>query len=116
MIKVERNEETGILEAHIPAKLTNLGISNRENVNGTKWGLATALVTYPDDTTEEVQACMWDNSRPQFTVGQNVILRTQIEGDEKTLGNAVVQLTGATRVDISKFAFAETGAVVATEA
>ena len=116
MIKPERNQETGIMEAHIPATIVALGKPTLTNVNGTKYGLATCKVEYPDGSTDEVNGVIWENSYETdlFQVGNSIILRTQIEGTHQ--GNAVVQLAGAKRVDVSKFDFATTEEPVATTA
>lgn len=119
MIKTERNPKTGILEAMIPAVLTKMSPANRtlinENGSETAWGLATAEITYPDGETEEVQACMWAKNQDDiFSVGQSIILRTQIDGDH--VGNAVVALPEAKRVNVNKFEFATEDVPVSTNA
>lgn len=116
MIKTERNSETGIMEAFIPATIHAVGKPTLTNTNGTNYGLASCDVEYPDGSSERVNAVIWENSYDTglFNDGDSVLLRTQIEGEYA--GNAVVQLPGAVRVDVSKFEFAEATEPVATTA
>ena len=105
---VPYNDENngGVLTILAPAKLLKIPVANRttNDDKATPYGIATALVTYPDDSTEEVQALMWGGSIDTglFEEGQDIVLRTQLEGEYA--GNSVVQLPGSTKVDITKFA------------
>lgn len=104
-------ENGGNLTVLLPATLVKIPQATRtlDNDKATPYGLATALITYPDETTEEVQAIMWGASIDTglFEEGANIVLRTQVEGEYA--GNAVVQLPAAKKVDLTKFDFAKAG-------
>lgn len=106
-MKVIKNPVTGINEILIDGVLTRMPSPDnmRANSNGTKWGLATIHVTYPDGSEDDVNGALYAESIATglFNEGDKVQLRVQVEGDYA--GNAVVQLPAATQVDISKFDF-----------
>lgn len=99
-------DNNNILSILVPATVVKLptgdNITFLENSNNTQYTLATCHVAYPDDTEEQVNAVVWRNSLEKglFSVGDEVLLRTQLEGDYA--GNSVVQLPGARRVDVAK--------------
>lgn len=99
-------DNNNILTILVPATIVKLptgdNITFLENSNNTQYTLATCHVQYPDDTEEQVNAVVWRNSLEKglFSVGDEVLLRTQLEGDYA--GNSVVQLPGARRVDVAK--------------
>lgn len=102
-VRIERNDVTGILEAHIPARLTRLPVMWRSNVKGTEYGLCEAIVEYPNGSKATVNGVLYKGSLDTdlFHEDMDIILRTQVEGEY--VGNSVVQLPGARRVDVSLF-------------
>jgi len=102
-MKTETNEITGILEGFIPAKLVALPEKfNLKNSKNTMYGIATVEIKYDDNTTDTVNAVIYEKSSETglFKVGQPVELRVQLEGEYA--GNSVVQLPGIKKVDITK--------------
>lgn len=103
-MKQVKNEVTGILEGFIPAIMELLPTEfNQENSKGTKYAVVTTRVTYPDGTSDNASAIMYEKSAKTglFTSGGMVELRVQLEGEYA--GNAVIQLPSTQRVDLTKF-------------
>lgn len=108
-IRTERNELSGgILEGFIPATLNEVPEKfplELGNDKKTPYALVGATVTYPDGSSEVVTTRMYEASAKAegitWSVGMKVELRTQLEG--KYAGRSVVQLAGATPINLAKF-------------
>ena len=113
MIKTERDDYSGVLMALIPATIVSIPdnpvLTRTKNENGelTLYYAVKARIEYADGTEDVVDSTLWKGSQDVqgYKEGDSVVLRTAIEGEY--IGNSVVQLPAKTRVDVSKFDFAE---------
>jgi len=88
----------------LPTELDFKQATRKDGTAGNMYGRAQALVTYADGTQDKVSPVIWQGAieRAQLTVGDEVILRTQMEGEYK--GASVVALASAPRVNVDKLA------------
>ena len=103
---VERkNKETGMLEIHIPAQITEIRneVLTLNNHKETPYRLGTSQIVYPDGGIGDVLTRFYNKSimaHPDvFKAGERISLAIQAEGDYA--GRAVAQLPGST-VDIAR--------------
>lgn len=125
ILKPFRDENNGdILSINVPATLVKLPSAEgnwMENSNGKQYAVAISEITYPNGTTKNARSIIYRNQLETglFNEGDEIMLRTQLEGEYK--GNSVVQLAATDVVDIDALdldlsEFAEAAADVEAEA
>lgn len=103
-MRTERNPETDVLEGFVKGKILHIPDAIlRTKEKGTEYRTVRCIGYYPDGSSEEVDATMWENAHRavDFRKDQEIVLRVTLEGDYA--GSSVVQLAERKRFDMSKF-------------
>ena len=112
-MKTKVNEVTGVTEGFLQGKIVSINESEKQNSNGKGYHTAIVAITYPDDTTANIQSVFYTAARTAlpdvYAVGANIELAVQLDGEYA--GNSVMQAPERARIDLTKL-----GIEVATKA